>query len=179
MSAKCKWCGDSKTHDDIRCLREEGDALKGYFREAVDALGVYLQSGGKYAHLMQPGQSITGVGPGRLVAHFERWIADLQSGLYINCVYCGHRYGPSATTPATLKEASPPMAEVLKEHIKTCPRHPMSVLRAFLGRVVAAGDRMAHHIDCLASPENGGRGLCVCYKAQLSDVLKEAYRVLA
>ena len=99
MSVQCKWCADSKTHDDLRCLREERDALEGYFREAVDALSVYLQSGGKYAHLMEPGQSITKDGPGRLARYFEQWVADLQSGLYINCVYCGHRYGPRETTP--------------------------------------------------------------------------------
>jgi hypothetical protein len=47
------------------------------------------------------------------------WISDLQSGMFINCVYCGHRYGPKDNTPPT-------MAEVLKEHIKVCPKHPLS-----------------------------------------------------
>ena len=70
----CQWCGDSKTHDDIRCLSEERDALEQYFREAVDALNPYLQCGGKYAHLMSPGESITKLGPRRLVEYFEREI---------------------------------------------------------------------------------------------------------
>lgn len=49
----------------------------------------------------------------------RKWIADLQAGQYVNCVYCGHRYGPSADTPVT-------QAEVLYAHIAKCPEHPMS-----------------------------------------------------
>ncbi len=51
-----------------------------------------------------------------------QWVHDLQSGMYINCVYCGHRYGPNDEVPAT-------MADVLKEHIEVCPEHPMSRLK--------------------------------------------------
>jgi len=40
----------------------------------------------------------------------KAWVADLQAGSYINCVYCGHRYGPNCDTPAS-------MADVLKEHV--------------------------------------------------------------
>ena len=29
------------------------------------------------------------------MAMLRQWIDDLQSGMYINCVYCGHRYGPA------------------------------------------------------------------------------------
>lgn len=57
----------------------------------------------------------------------RRWVADLQSGLYVNCVYCGHRYGPREDTPVA-------MADVLKQHIEQCPEHPLSKLR----RVAAA-----------------------------------------
>jgi hypothetical protein len=46
-----------------------------------------------------------------------QWIADLQSGMYINCVYCGHRYPPG--TPDVRDD-------VLYEHIKKCPKHPLS-----------------------------------------------------
>jgi hypothetical protein len=42
--------------------------------------------------------------------------------MYINCVYCGHRYGPKDKVPAT-------MADALKQHIEQCPSHPMSVLK--------------------------------------------------
>lgn len=55
------------------------------------------------------------------------WIADLQSGMFINCVYCGHQYGPDPGTPVA-------MADVLKAHVERCPRHPMSELRAELWR---------------------------------------------
>lgn len=53
----------------------------------------------------------------------QKWASDLQSGMYINCVYCGHRYGPRENTPIS-------MADVLKEHIEKCPAHPMSALKA-------------------------------------------------
>lgn len=66
---------------------------------------------------------------GKLVGRLERerdrlqqWVHDCQAGMYINCVYCGHRYGPDDEVPAT-------MADVLKEHIEQCPQHPMSALK--------------------------------------------------
>ncbi len=52
-----------------------------------------------------------------------KWVHDLQSGMFINCVYCGHRYGPNDEIPAT-------MADILKEHVEQCPKHPMSALKA-------------------------------------------------
>lgn len=52
----------------------------------------------------------------------KQWVSDLQSGMYINCVYCGHRYGHKEDTPAS-------MANILKEHIENCPDHPMSKLK--------------------------------------------------
>lgn len=48
---------------------------------------------------------------------------DLQSKMYVNCIYCGHRYGPDPDTPVAI-------AEVLKQHIEECPSHPMSLLKA-------------------------------------------------
>lgn len=53
----------------------------------------------------------------------QQWVNDLHRGMFINCVYCGHRYGPNDEVPAT-------MADVLKEHVEQCPKHPMSALRA-------------------------------------------------
>jgi len=58
-------------------------------------------------------------------AKLKQWVNDLLSGMYINCVYCGHRYGPRESTPMS-------MADVLKEHIEKCPEHPMSALKAKL-----------------------------------------------
>lgn len=51
----------------------------------------------------------------------RQWVNDLQSGMYVNCVYCGHRYGPQDQVPCT-------MADVLKEHIEQCPKHPLKKL---------------------------------------------------
>lgn len=52
----------------------------------------------------------------------KQWVADCQAGMYINCVYCGHRYGPDDKVPCA-------MADVLKQHIEQCPEHPMSHLK--------------------------------------------------
>lgn len=54
--------------------------------------------------------------------HLTQWINDLQSGTYVTCVYCGHNYGPDDEVPTS-------MANVLKEHIENCPKHPMSALK--------------------------------------------------
>ena len=59
------------------------------------------------------------------------WVNDLQSGLYVNCVYCGHCYGPRETTPVS-------MADALKAHVEQCPKHPMSALRERNRALVAA-----------------------------------------
>ena len=66
------------------------------------------------------------------------WVNDLQSGMYINCVYCGHRYGPSKDTPVA-------MADVLKAHIEKCPKHPMSALRSQLSDAYKAIRK--RHVD--------------------------------
>lgn len=52
----------------------------------------------------------------------KQWVNDCQSGMYVNCVYCGYRYGPKENTPTS-------MADILKEHIEKCPKHPMSELK--------------------------------------------------
>lgn len=65
----------------------------------------------------------------------QRWVNDLQAGMYINCVYCGHQYGPNETTPQSVVGTTPTMAEVLKQHIEQCPKHPMSALRQQLAEV--------------------------------------------
>ena len=62
------------------------------------------------------------------LAETKKWIDDLQSGMYVNCVYCGHRYGPGETTPVS-------MADALKAHVESCPKHPMSDLKKQLASV--------------------------------------------
>ena len=68
-------------------------------------------------------------------ARLGKWVADLQSGMYVNCVYCGHRYGPGSTTPVS-------MADALKTHIENCPKHPMSALKSDNQRLQAIVDRL-------------------------------------
>jgi hypothetical protein len=70
---------------------------------------------------------ITPETPEEKILRLEAWTADLLSGMYVNCVYCGHRYGPEKETPVA-------MAEVLKAHIAECPEHPISgLIRATTG----------------------------------------------
>ncbi len=56
------------------------------------------------------------------LVRLRQWIDDLQSDMYINCVYCGHRYGPNDEVPST-------MADILKEHIEQCSKHPMAKMK--------------------------------------------------
>lgn len=56
------------------------------------------------------------------IERYAKWVSDLQSGLYVTCVYCGHQYGPGETTPVS-------MADALKAHVEQCPKHPMSALK--------------------------------------------------
>ena len=49
----------------------------------------------------------------------EEWIDDLQSGMWVNCVYCGHRYGPQ-------KNVTPTMRKQLEQHVTKCPKHPLA-----------------------------------------------------
>lgn len=75
----------------------------------------------------------------RLRAENERlagWVSDLQAGMYVNCVYCGHRYGPGETTPVS-------MADALKAHVEQCAGHPMNALRAEVDKWVG------HYADLL------------------------------
>jgi hypothetical protein len=58
----------------------------------------------------------------------ETWIDDLQSGMYINCVYCGHRYGP-------MDEVTIPMRKQLEQHIAKCPKHPLSAAKKEIAKL--------------------------------------------
>lgn len=68
------------------------------------------------------------------IGRLKQWVADLQAGTFITCVYCGHRYGPDDEVPAA-------MADVLKEHIQQCAEHPMAAYKAFAEIAVDALDR--------------------------------------
>lgn len=62
------------------------------------------------------------------LGRYKAWVRDLQSGMYVNCVYCGHRYGPQDETPVS-------MAELLKQHIEQCPEHPLYQCKTALSLV--------------------------------------------
>ena len=79
------------------------------------------------------------------VERLRRWIADLQSGMSINCVYCGHRYGPDPGTPIA-------MAEVLKKHVEVCPEHPMSTLRTAARTLLDASNAGREAIGRVLAP---------------------------
>ena len=83
-----------------------------------------------------------------VIEALQAWVSDLQSGLFINCVYCGHRYGPAGSVPATLVENPPPtttMADALRDHIERCPKHPMSALRKSVEALCAALSERGYH----------------------------------
>ncbi len=52
----------------------------------------------------------------------KAWISDLQSGMFINCVYCGHRYGPKDQMPATLVAADPVKIKAVQDKISHLPK---------------------------------------------------------
>ncbi len=54
----------------------------------------------------------------RETLRLRRWVSDLQAGMYVNCVYCGHRYGPVSETAVS-------QADILKKHISVCLEHPL------------------------------------------------------
>lgn len=62
------------------------------------------------------------------IERLREWVNDLQSGMYINCVYCGHRYGPSDEVASTMQQA-------LYDHIAVCPEHPLSRANAEIARL--------------------------------------------
>jgi len=51
----------------------------------------------------------------------RQWIIDLQDGMSVNCVYCGHNYGPKDDIPIS-------MPDKLRKHIEICPEHPLNIL---------------------------------------------------
>lgn len=70
------------------------------------------------------------------IDELKQWVQDLQSGMYINCVYCGHRYGPNSDV------GTGTIAQALTEHIERCPEHPMSVLKASLRQAEESIEKM-------------------------------------
>ncbi len=65
------------------------------------------------------------------IVELEQWVHDLQSGMYVNCVYCGHRYGPDG-------KVAPAMQQALYDHIAECPKHPLSAAKAWIAELEEA-----------------------------------------
>lgn len=86
------------------------------------------------------------------VTRLKQHVQDLQQGMWVNCVYCGHRYGPQEDTPVAL-------ADLLKEHVEKCPEHPMSKLRDQARRDVEAlfGMLAGDRVDSVVVEEIRGR----------------------
>ena len=80
----------------------------------------------------------------------EQWVHDLQSGMFINCVYCGHRYGPD-------DEVAPTMQQALYDHIAECPKHPLSAMKR---RAERAEARLTHPEDAPGGPTEHDMGRC-------------------
>lgn len=88
----------------------------------------------------------------RRIDRLQQWVDDLQAGLFVNCVYCGYRYGPRSDTPVS-------MADILKQHIEHCPEHPLFEVREALTDLVELkryidarkGDKDEHYLT--AKPE--------------------------
>ncbi len=67
----------------------------------------------------------------------EAWIDDLQSGMWINCVYCGHRYGPNKGNHLVT------MRKALETHIAECPKHPLAMARNRIKALEAENERLS------------------------------------
>lgn len=75
----------------------------------------------------------------------QQWVRDMQEGCWVNCVYCGHRYGHEKDTPVTL-------ADVLKQHVEQCPEHPMSALKT---RVTSLETAMHQAVEIMSRQRLG------------------------
>lgn len=90
----------------------------------------------------------------------RQWIEDLQSGQYVNCVYCGHQYGPEDSTPVS-------RTELLKRHAMECPEHPMAQMKKALELVPP----LLKQVRGLANDVFGGpSSLTDCVDLVLSEI---------
>lgn len=69
------------------------------------------------------------------IVRLSEWVMDLQSSFYVNCVYCGYRYGPNHSTKVA-------QADVLKDHIENCEHHPLSKLKLKFNELLKENTRL-------------------------------------
>ncbi len=81
------------------------------------------------------------------IERLQQWVHDLQSGMYINCVYCGHRYGPD-------DKVSPTMQQVLYDHITECPKHPLNAAKARIAALEQLLLEITTYITWCRKPDN-------------------------
>ena len=72
------------------------------------------------------------------VVALRKHIENLQNDRVLTCVYCGKAYEPGTPSHGT---------EVLTEHIKVCPDHPMAALRTQLAKAEGALATMGRFYD--------------------------------
>ena len=108
------WCSKCERNDKLTPVEEGAPILP----DGTDKLCQAL-----YGRAPEP-QDYLGGGEAKMlhdaaneIEQLRKWIGDLQDGSYINCVYCGHQYPPG--TPESRDKH-------LYEHIKVCPKHPLS-----------------------------------------------------
>jgi hypothetical protein len=68
------------------------------------------------------------------IATLQRWIDDLHSGMYLNCLYCGFRHSVGATR------------QEMQEHIFYCEKHPLSKLKARCEELTAMNVRLSKQL---------------------------------
>jgi FtsZ-binding cell division protein ZapB len=107
-------------------------------------------------------------------SRLRQWVSDCQSGMYINCVYCGHRYGPRKDTPVA-------MADVLKEHIEQCPEHPLShakheieKLEKSLSKAKESNCFLASDVSDLKRERNDAIGEVAQHQAEIEQLRADA-----
>ena len=136
-SAPCDICGYPDPRKLIARLKDERDADRrreyGYSQQTVDALTLERDKLTAERNDWKARYQSVAEMHDALIAEFnemraenkrlEAWIDDLQSEMYINCVYCGHRYGPNKGDHLVT------MRKTLEKHIEECPKHPLSMAR--------------------------------------------------
>jgi hypothetical protein len=101
-------------------------------------------------------------------ARLTTWVNDLQAGMSVNCVYCGHNYGPKEDTPAT-------MADILKAHVEQCPKHPLSAAKARIAELEALNDvRSGEWCKQNRAEGRGGCGMCAVCCNELKERAENA-----
>lgn len=71
------------------------------------------------------------------------WKNDLLSGMYVNCIYCGHNYGLTEFTPEI-------MDEELARHVEHCERHPLHEAKETISNLEATIRNMFNYNTELA-----------------------------